>query len=87
MYVMDGKRYDYSVLTKTTESLKCLFHPVYLSDNPSHHFYVVPPKVSGAKNVAGPVHLTKTARRKYAVFPTFRKQLQNEESAPPGAAC
>ena len=49
---------------------------MYLSDNPSHPFYVVPPKVSGAKNVAGPVHLTKNARRKYAAFPTFRKQLQ-----------
>ena len=63
---MDGKRY--SVLTKTTECLKCLFHPVYLSDNPSHPFYVVPPKVSGAKNVAGPVYLTKNARHKYAEF-------------------
>ena len=76
MYVMDGKRYDYSVLTKTTECLKCLFHPVYLSDNPSHPFYVVPPKVSGEKNVAGPVQLTKNDRRKYAAFPTFRKQLK-----------
>ena len=63
-----------------------VFHPVYLSDNPSHPFYVVPPKVSEEKNVAGPVQLTKNDRRKNAAFPTFRKQLKNEESAPTGAA-
>ena len=61
----DGKKYDFNILTKATESLKDLFRPVYLSDNPSHAFAVVPPKVSGAKNVAGPVSLTENARHKW----------------------
>ena len=68
MYVKDGKKYDFSVLTKATESLRENVHPVYVSENPGHTFNVVPPLVSGAKNVAGPVSLTENARQKYAEF-------------------
>ena len=68
MYVKDGKKYDFSVLTKAPESLRDNVHPVYVSENPGHTFNDVPPKVSRPKNVAGPVYLTKNARHKYAEF-------------------
>ena len=67
---MDGKKYSVP---------SCV--PIRQSQPP-----LVPPKVSEEKNVAGPVQLTKNDRRKNAAFPTFRKQLKNEESAPTGAA-
>ena len=54
-----------------------VFHPVYLSDNPSHPFYVVPPKGSGEKNVAGPVQITKNDRRKNAAFSDIQKAANN----------
>ena len=44
-------------------------------------------KIKSKKNVAGPVQLTNNDRRKQAAFPTIRKRLKNEESAPTGAAC
>ena len=53
-----------------------MFHLVSLSKIPSNAFNDVPPTVSGPKNVARPVYLTKNARHKYAAFPTFREQLR-----------
>ena len=77
-----------------------MFHLVSLSKIPSNAFNDVPPTVSGPKNVARPVYLTKNARHKYAEFimqvgKKHQTQLlrhsesswENEESAPPGAAC
>ena len=54
-----------------------VFHPVYLSDNPSHPFYVVPPKGSREQNVAGPVQITKNDRRKNAAFSDIQKAANN----------
>ena len=65
---LDGEKNDYNVLTNAPESLRDNVHPVYVSENPGHTFNDVPPKVSGPKNVAGPVYLTKNARHKYAEF-------------------
>ena len=65
---LDGEKNDYNVLTNAPESLRDNVHPVYVSENPGHTFNVVPPLVSGAKNVAGPVSLTENARQKYAEF-------------------
>ena len=45
-----------------------MFHLVSLSKIPSNAFNDVPPTVSGPKNVARPVYLTKNARHKYAEF-------------------
>ena len=66
-----------------TETLKDLIGPVYLSEDVSHKFSVVPPRVEAPRwenkllmiskatfhrDVSGPVYLTEEARHKYGEF-------------------
>ena len=46
--------------------MKDIFGPVYISDDVSHKFNLVPPKVEVPKDVTGPVYLTEEARHKYS---------------------
>ena len=49
-------------------NMKDIFGPVYISDDVSHKFNLVPPKVEVPKDVTGPVYLTEEARHKYSEF-------------------
>ena len=55
-------------MAKHAEALKDLIGPVYLAEDVSHGFSVVPPKYETPKDVNGPIYLTEEARHKYSEF-------------------